>query len=95
VVTVLRMSCSCLYTLSTPSVEGAGRVSRSVAVAATFWPALAKVGHYPPLVIDPHGLLRLEGGLALVQFSQMGLNYRSVADEFASSLCSPALDVDS
>jgi hypothetical protein len=32
------------YTLLTPSVEDAGRVSKSPAVAATFWLALAKVG---------------------------------------------------
>jgi fatty acid desaturase len=29
--------------LLTPSVEGAGKVSKSVAAAATFWLALAKV----------------------------------------------------
>jgi hypothetical protein len=30
--------------LSTPSVEGAGTVSKSIVVAATFWLALGKVG---------------------------------------------------
>jgi hypothetical protein len=33
--------------MSTPLVEGGDNVSRRVAVAATFWLALAKVGHWP------------------------------------------------
>jgi hypothetical protein len=43
-----RISFSWRYTLPTPSVEGSGKVSRSVAVAATFWLALVKVGHGAP-----------------------------------------------
>jgi hypothetical protein len=41
-VAMSRMSFSWWSTLSIPSVEGAGKVSRRVAVAATFWLALAK-----------------------------------------------------
>jgi hypothetical protein len=39
-----RMSFSWWYTLSTPSVEGVGNMSKSAAVAATFWMALTKAG---------------------------------------------------
>jgi hypothetical protein len=42
VVMMSRMSFSWWYTLSTPSAEGAGKVSRSVAAATTFWLALGK-----------------------------------------------------
>jgi hypothetical protein len=42
-----RMSFCWWYTLSTPSVEGVGKVSRSAATAATFYLALAKAA--------PHG----------------------------------------
>jgi hypothetical protein len=35
---------SCWYTSPTPLVEGVDSVSRSEAVMATFWLALAKVG---------------------------------------------------
>jgi hypothetical protein len=38
------MSFSWWYTMSIPSVEGMGKVSKSVAAAAMFWLALAKVG---------------------------------------------------
>jgi hypothetical protein len=40
----LRMFFIYWYTLLTRSVEGVGRVSKSVAVTATFWLALRKVG---------------------------------------------------
>jgi hypothetical protein len=91
-VAVSRIPFSCRYTLSTPSVKGADGVSRSAAAAATFWLALKKVGRCP-LMVDHHGPLRLKGELVLVQFNQLGLSYRSLASEFASSLCSPALDI--
>jgi hypothetical protein len=39
-----RTSFRCQYTLLTPLVEGAGRVSKSAATVATFWLTLAKVG---------------------------------------------------
>jgi hypothetical protein len=38
--------------------------------------------------------LYLEGGLATVQFSQLGLNGYSVVGEFTSPLRSPALSID-
>jgi hypothetical protein len=41
---VSRMLFSHRYTMPTPSVEDAGNVSRSAAVAATFWLALVKEG---------------------------------------------------
>jgi hypothetical protein len=37
---------SCWYISPTPLVEGEGNMSKSVAAAATFWLALAKVGSY-------------------------------------------------
>jgi hypothetical protein len=43
-VMVLRMLFSHWYTSPTPSVDGAGNVSKSAATATTFWLALAKVG---------------------------------------------------
>jgi hypothetical protein len=43
-----RMSFSSCYTLSTPLVEGAGKVFRSVTAVTIFWLALAKVGSSPP-----------------------------------------------
>jgi hypothetical protein len=43
-----RMSFSWWYTLSTSSVEGVGKVSRSAATVATFWLALANTGCYIP-----------------------------------------------
>jgi hypothetical protein len=45
---VLRMSFSCSYTLSTPSVEGAAKVSSSAVMIAKFWMALVKARHCPP-----------------------------------------------
>jgi hypothetical protein len=45
-----RMSFSSQYTLSAPSVEGVGKVSRSVAAMTTFWLALVKAGHDAPMV---------------------------------------------
>jgi hypothetical protein len=39
-----RLSFSYRYTLPTPSVEVAGRVSKSATVVDTFWLALTKVG---------------------------------------------------
>jgi hypothetical protein len=90
----LRMSLSCCYTLSNPSAEGAGKVSRRADVVATFWLAPAKVGHCPsPVTVGCYGPLCLEHGLAMVQFSQLVLNGCSLAREFAPSLCGPVLDV--
>jgi hypothetical protein len=80
------MSYSSLYTLSTPLVEGVGRVSRSTTTAAMFWLARTKVGCH-------HSLLHLEGGLALVYFGKLGLNYHSLTDEFTLLLHGPTLDV--
>jgi hypothetical protein len=48
-VAMARISLNWQYTLSTPSTEGGGNVSRSMAVAATCWLALAKVGRCLPL----------------------------------------------
>jgi hypothetical protein len=45
-----RMSFSVRYTLSTPSAEGVGKVSRSAAATAMFWLTLAKVGRGLPLL---------------------------------------------
>jgi hypothetical protein len=42
-----KMSFTCRYTLSTPSVDCASRASKSTATAVTFWLALVKVGHCP------------------------------------------------
>jgi hypothetical protein len=47
-VVVPRMPFSWRYTLSTPLVEGADKVSKSVTTVATFWIALEKVGHDVP-----------------------------------------------
>jgi hypothetical protein len=47
-VVMLRMSFSWWYTLSTPSMEGAGNVSRTAAATVIFWLALAKTGHCTP-----------------------------------------------
>jgi hypothetical protein len=49
VVAMARISPSRCYNLSIPSAEGGGNVSRGVVASATFWLALAKVGHWPPL----------------------------------------------
>jgi hypothetical protein len=88
------MSYSSLYTLSTPLVEGVGRVSRSTTTAAMFWLARTKVGCCPiPLMVCHHSLLHLEGGLALVYFGKLGLNYHSLTDEFTLLLHGPTLDV--
>jgi hypothetical protein len=38
-----RMSFNCWYTLLAPSADGAGRVSKSIVVVATFWLALGKL----------------------------------------------------
>jgi hypothetical protein len=46
---MLRISPSWWYNLFTSSTEGGGNMSRSVAIVATFWLALAKVGRYPSL----------------------------------------------
>jgi hypothetical protein len=43
-VVVPRMLFNCWYISPTPSVEGAGNVSKSAATVATFWLALVKVG---------------------------------------------------
>jgi hypothetical protein len=48
-VATLRIPFSYWYTMLTSSVEGAGRVSKSVTAAATFWLALGKVGCGVPL----------------------------------------------
>jgi hypothetical protein len=40
-----------------------------------------------------HSLLHLEGGLALVYFGKLGLNYHSLTDEFTLLLHGPTLDV--
>jgi hypothetical protein len=37
--------------LSIPSVEGTGKMSRSIAAAAMFWLALAKAGHGTPSLL--------------------------------------------
>jgi hypothetical protein len=42
-VATLRMAFNYWYTFLAPSVEGAGRVSKSVVAATTFWLALGKV----------------------------------------------------
>jgi hypothetical protein len=44
-----RMFFICWYTLLTPSVEGVGRVSKSVVATTTFFLALGKVGCGIPL----------------------------------------------
>jgi hypothetical protein len=89
---VLRMSFSCSYTLSTPSVEGAAKVSSSAVMIAKFWMALVKATHCPPpFTVDHPSPLCLECGLAVMQLSELGLNSCSLADKLASSLCIPAL----
>jgi hypothetical protein len=45
---MLRTSFGWWYILSTPSVKGAGKVSRSTTAVATFWLALAKARHCVP-----------------------------------------------
>jgi hypothetical protein len=88
---------SILYPLSTPTVEGVGKVSRRAATMATFWLALAKAWHCtypPPLAVDHHGTLCLKRKFAIVKFSQLGLNRYSLAGKFALSLRGPALSVD-
>jgi hypothetical protein len=44
-------------------------------------------------MVDHHGPLCLKGRLMPMQFGKLGPNYHSLAGEFASSLCGPALDV--
>jgi hypothetical protein len=43
-----RISLRWRYNLSTPSTEGGGNMSKSMAVAARFRLALVKVEHWPP-----------------------------------------------
>jgi hypothetical protein len=70
---VPRISFSWRYTLSTPSVKGVGKVSRSVAAVATFWlrPLTVDGGGVPSLnsgvgKVDCYDLLFLERGLVVV-----------------------------
>jgi hypothetical protein len=57
VATMVRISLSWWYTMSTPSVEGACNVSRSMTMMTTFWLALAKVG-----LVSPRGCWQGVGG---------------------------------
>jgi hypothetical protein len=104
------MSFSWLYTSSTPSADGAGKMFRSAVAVATFCLTLAKVGCCVPLVVDGGGdvpslspgggevncytPLRLDCGLVAVQFDQLGLDGCSLASEIASPLHSLALNVN-
>jgi hypothetical protein len=89
-----RMSFSSCYTLSTPLVEGAGKVFRSVTAVTIFWLALAKVGSSPPpLAVGRYGPFRLERGLTVVKLGQLGLDGCSFSRELATSLRGPALSI--
>jgi hypothetical protein len=84
-VATLRMSLSWRYTLSAPLTEGVSKVSRSVATAARFWLALAKVGCGGPsrLMAVAMALAQVQ---ALVRSTVMAYSISSVDLRWCNSI---------